>query len=793
MSDLSASEIQDFLKPYAFSRPRGESATQKTASGAELPAFGESKLLTTSLSQSVNVLRSSYDRLEQILGNLSSSKKLAEEAALSSDSTLRDEAYAKLRSLAGGIDVLADQSRFNNQRMLDGSPATLASNSAGGTQVLDLRNMMTFGEDSLQLVEYVDDARVEAYVSESAQQLNSNVKFNGISVDSASYSPPADPEDEIEDGDYRLQIIYEGEHSTVHLTNAYLEPVATMEDVDLSGDGTEVVDFGNGISIEIGKSTAYSPIGVDKWDYERRGPVDYLANVSYLKVRRQDLLVDSDEKFIRDASLKSADTVTTDDGGTLSFGVPDYNPTNVTEDTLEPGKYSVKVNYFGANSTISLRDESGRIVEMKSSVDLGQNGPNLVTFENGLVVNINNDGVGRIPEELSATIEIEEVKSVVRQDVALVEDSEVNASSDTGSLMLSDVSSGARAAEEDRLENGEYSLELRYAGENSVASIRDADGNLVSFVSGLDFSSEGTNEVDLGNGVKITLENTTFGEDIATVSAKFTVSDKARSANQEAQDTSAKAELLTSNRLEDDEGGSLEITEFRTGALFPEEEPLEAGDYTVEVHYFGKFSIVTLKGEDGRPIKYEAPVDLSRDTASLVSFQNGLDFVLDNRNFSDTGEKVTATVRYEPEKTGVSAAFDFAAYAKQVEQSMEVIQEQMTLVDDTFYTINIQKQLSEQYQQIARNATNSAGANAITLLSNSVNSDTVSVFSAGRSNSQAAQNIQMILATAGTSQASNYQYSAADIISSSGNLDQNSVLGILSGQSSGSSSIAGII
>lgn len=776
MDELTPADIQKFLDPFTFAQPRGENAVRKTTKGEVLPEFGESTLLTTNLSQSVNVLRSAYDRLETVLGNLSTSSKLAKEAATSSDSDLRDEAYAKIRSLAAGIDQLVDQSRFNNQRMLDGSPATLVSTLSGGSTVLDLENLLTYGEDSLQLTQLVSTAQVALFFSEASSQLNSNRSGLGIEAISADYVPPEDEADELEDGDYRIQVKYEGAHSTVYLTNQYLEPIATVKDVDLSGDGVETVDFGNGVAITLDKSTAASPPGVDKWDYETRGPVSYYADVFFTKYYQQEMLVNGQEKFVKEAVLKKGAEVATDDGGKLSFGAVSFEGSSLSADALEEGTYTVKVNYFGSNSNVTLRDENGRLVELKSGVDLSQSGANAIEFDNGLVVNIDNDGAGRVPEEFSGTVEVRQASLGTTREASLTKATNDAIYGGGGSLQISSIGNGATPASDDALAVGDYSVEVRYVGKYSMATVRDADGKTVDFVGNLDLSATGAIEMDLGNGISLTIDNEAFSGS-GTVKADFSIKEKPRQAQQSGIDIGAKATLLKEGSITGENGKDLSIAKVSTGAVAASEDALEEGDYTIEVTYYGKHSVVSLKDAEGRRLKFDGQLDFEQEGELLVDFHNGLRFTLKNDGFEGFGDQVSASVHYSPAKTGVSATFDFEAYAKQVEEAMDTVVEQMTIIDDTFVLINRQKLLKDQYDQMLNSQNALRGANTIEMLSVGVDSDTAAIFEAGRGNSQAALNIQYILATAGTSQATTF--SAVDIVSSAANISENSVFGIL--------------
>lgn len=784
-NDLTASEIKEFLDPWAFMRPREKVESLVTADGKELPLFGESELLTTTLSQSVNVLTSAYDRLETILGNLATMKQLSEEAARSRDSVSRDEAYAKLRSLTAGIDIIVDQSRFNHQRMLDGSGVTLASTMNGKTSEPGLANLLTFGEGSLEISEYTDTSRVTLFFGEGASMLNGNKGRLGIEIMDAQYSEPTDPEEELEDGEYRLKIDYAGENSTVYLTDQALDPIATIENVDLSGDQIREVDFGNGVKITIDATTIYSPSDYDKWDYENKGPTAYFADVDYRRVSQQTLLVDSNEKLYKDANLIRTSPAATEDGGELRIQSFDYNASGLREGALEAGNYSVKINYFGEYSTVSVKDERGVNVALKTGVDLSAQGMQSIDMGNGLVINFQNDGAGMVPDEVTATLSITESENTKTRSAQMNVGTSYAAESATGELFIESISAGAKPSAEDTLALGTYSIELRYLGANSMATIRDADGNMVDFVSGLDLSAEGENIIDLGNGIEITVNNDHFIEGNDKATATFTLKETSRKDNHEAQDTSASAEVLRSQQLTDDAGGTLEITSAMTSALASDAEALPEDDYTVEILYFGKYSMATLTNSAGERLEYGMPVDLSAVGDNTINFGNGLSVVVNNQNFSETGEKFTASVHYAPERTGESASFDFEAYAKQVTDAMTVVEEQMFLVDEVHYQINIEKKLNDAYKNMVNNSSTSSAANVISMLSTAVD-DSVSIFRPSAANQQAAFNIQYILATQGTDQARNY--SAADLVSSGTNFNSNSVFGILAGQNTNTGS-----
>ncbi len=782
-NDITAAEVREFLDPWSFARPRNKIGATKTADGKAIPLFGESKLMTTNLSQSVKVLGATYTRLKTMTTNLESIKKFADEAALNSKSAKRDENYAKIRSLVAGVDILVDQSRFDNQRLLDGSKSTFVATMSGKTEQPKLANLLTFGEGSLELSQYKDVGRVMLDFSEGTEMLNANQNL-GLNVISAVYSEPTDSEDELKDDDYRIKVSYEGAHSKVSITDQALHPIKTIEDVDLTGNGTTDVDFGNGVKITIDKTTAFSPRGFDKWDYETYGPADVFADVKYAQVSQQSLLVDSGENLIKEVSMKSQSSVSTSDGGVLSMVSPEYVRSSSVTDELKDGVYSVKVNYYGDNSSAMLRDSSGRLVKFLSGLDLSVEGTNPIDFGNGLTVNIKNDGVGSLPEQLSGSIEVVSVKQSSRLEPELDEDSVVDDSSANGTISITTLEAGLRPSSDKALAKGTYSLELRYLGESSVALIRDSRGNLMDFVSGLDLSASGDNSVDLGNGVKLTVDNNDFGNGTGVLTAKFTVKEKPRESNNENQDTSAKAKFTSSGTLTDSDGGTVKISNFTTSAVNTDVTELEGGKYSIKATYFGKNSIVALHDEDGKRIKYSAPVDLSIQGQSTVDFGNGLSFVFNNNGYSDWGHTFEAKGEYSPEKTGLSATFDFAAYAKQTEQALEIVKAQMAIIDETEYQINNQKLVQDKLKQVSQSSGAMRGASTIQLLSSGVDSATSSIFQSGGMNSQTVANIQYIIATAGTSQEP--RFTTADIVASAANLSQDSVFGILSGKTSSS-------
>jgi hypothetical protein len=93
---------------------------------------------------------------------------------------------------------------------------------------------------------------------------------------------------ELESGQYRIQVVYQGKESSVIITNTAGKELSRADNVDLSGSGIETVAFDVGIEIDIEKSRkAYSSF--DKYDFETKGAATLYANLDYARVTTYDL------------------------------------------------------------------------------------------------------------------------------------------------------------------------------------------------------------------------------------------------------------------------------------------------------------------------------------------------------------------------------------------------------------------------------------------------------------------------------------------------------------------------
>jgi hypothetical protein len=207
----------------------------------------------------------------------------------------------------------------------------------------------------------------------------------------------------------------------------------------------------------------------------------------------------------------------------------DYNmPENATT-ALEEGSYYLKITYTGEDSYAELTSLDGVVLETVEDIDLTGVGSKTIQFESGLEATIEFDETELEDDydyetlggnELYYTIDIAETyQHVLTTDTDGAIDTSTSAElafdykmyGDTGTLSFS-----IEAKDEDddvQLDTGNYNMKFEYNGEKSSIWLYDEEGTLVGIERGIDLTEEGETEIDMGNGLVITIENEDFTYD----------------------------------------------------------------------------------------------------------------------------------------------------------------------------------------------------------------------------------------------------------------------------------------
>lgn len=384
MERLTTSQIADFNNPLAFARAREARVGQQAI---EAPR-GRPEIRTENAEESFRLVTGAEKRLETLQGNLTTMRQLAQEGegARGNERKLR-EIYGKLRSLSAGFDQVVEAIRFKGRPVFTGEPVAL--DLGPGTRPLDLEvsRLLTYGDDSLGLSTSRPTAEATIRFRTEDRIVNSGYDIIGLDIREASYLASGNEALELEDGDYKVAISYEGANSSVELRSMEGALIERQENVDLSGTGSQWVDFDTGVRLTFEMENFFSSF--DKFDFEERGPAELRATLSYRRLEAHELRT-GDEPAPESASFLY-DTPLTIQDTSLGVAEPVLSPVAPDRQPLESGTYSLNIEYRGENSVIRLNDALGRLKAFRFDVDLSGTGSRTIDLENGLSFTVDNN------------------------------------------------------------------------------------------------------------------------------------------------------------------------------------------------------------------------------------------------------------------------------------------------------------------------------------------------------------------------------------------------------------------
>lgn len=377
MDNLTTKQIADFNNPMAFARTRTERVGQ-----TEITSDHQRTIRTKDIEESYRLVIGATEKLEILKGNLMTMAELTENGKLNSNDTRKqEEIYGKLRSLSAGFDQVVEAIRFDGQTIFTDKPIVLTQGPGTSDLLIDPINLLTYGDDSLNLSQSVADASVAIKYYTDDAILNDAYDVIGLELNSAGYLPGSNPALELETGAYKVAITYLGENSSVEIRNIDGSLVEKKDQVDLSGSGTEWVDFDVGVRLQFEMESLFQSF--DKYDFETRGAAVLSASLNYERVNRHVLRTVSEEpetnsaEFITNTSLNIGT-------GQLRLSNPQVAPIEAQTQALTTGNYTIEVEYYGENSIVRLNDELGRLQGYQFGVDLSQDDSKVIDFGNGL-------------------------------------------------------------------------------------------------------------------------------------------------------------------------------------------------------------------------------------------------------------------------------------------------------------------------------------------------------------------------------------------------------------------------
>tara|TARA_B110000003_G_scaffold270938_1_gene304221 strand:- start:648 stop:2237 length:1590 start_codon:yes stop_codon:yes gene_type:complete len=384
MEYLTTSQIADFNNPMAFARTRTTRVGQ-----TEIGSANQRTVRTGDIEESYRLVLGATEKLEILSGNLNTMLDLTNSGMRNlSNSRKQEEIYGKLRSLSAGFNQVVEAIRFDGESIFTNKPIALTQGPGTRDLLIDPVSLLTHGENSLELSLSVAGASVgvEYYTDDAI--LNDAYDVVGLELNQASYLPGSNPALELETGSYKVAITYLGENSSVEIRNTEGGLIEKKDQVDLSGSGSEWVDFDVGVRLNFEMESLFQSF--DKYDFEAKGAAVLSATLNYERVDKHVLRTASEEPAVNSAEFVFSSPLTIG-SSQLKVGNPQIAPLEELTQPLATGNYTVEVEYYGENSIVKLSDELGRLQGYQFGVDLSQDGIHEVNFGNGLSFEVETD------------------------------------------------------------------------------------------------------------------------------------------------------------------------------------------------------------------------------------------------------------------------------------------------------------------------------------------------------------------------------------------------------------------
>jgi hypothetical protein len=379
--ELTKSEITDYLLRNAFSTKRTE-ASNKTHKSSKSALSDVIK--TSTLDKTLKLLKGSNESLDKVQSNLKKMKEIADSITSSSDTKEREEAYAKLRSLASGMDDILEEITFGDNVIFDGSQMDLTS--AGQYNRMVMKNLMTTSEEvGLASQETGADAKIT--YDDFCKWNNTLLGVKGLDISGATGCKITAGSKELEDGEYRLKVTYAGPKSTVAVIGNNGDVISEKTNVDLSGSGVTSVELDCGVKVSFDKTQIQGSF-TDKYDYEKKGPAVLYANLEYSRVDTFDL---AGSQKATDRGVKTIYTqkaATDAAGGKFGIGGVGLGTLDDDEEGLGSGTYKVEVYKINGDVSAIMYDSRGKVVGGVSDVILNENGTTSLDFGNGVAMTV---------------------------------------------------------------------------------------------------------------------------------------------------------------------------------------------------------------------------------------------------------------------------------------------------------------------------------------------------------------------------------------------------------------------
>ncbi|MDP0499587.1 MAG: hypothetical protein Q7P63_05755 [Verrucomicrobiota bacterium JB022] len=385
MERLSSQQIREFINPLAFTTSRSATATSSAETARE------KRIVTSNANESLSLILGASGRLDDLQYNLQS---MREYAVLGSRGSLPDHKYDEyfgaLRSLTTGFEQVVQATKFKNKEIFDGREVVL--NTGASKVKLDIKSLGLSGDESLDLIKRPAGAKIDVGYDVATLVRNQSSGLKGLDISSARGIERTDFMPELKDGNYKLEIVYQGPDSQIKIRDQFGKLLETKKGVDLSGSGQEKVQMGIGMELTIDKLQVLQ--SYDKWDYENDGPVSLYADLDYKQVyfhELQDGKEAANQTSSVDWDFKARRRYT---GPALNLLGIETNGVDPVKQELESGVYNMKVIYKGAKSVVELYDADGMLKSRVGGLDLSAQGEHDIDLGTGVRFTFENKGYG---------------------------------------------------------------------------------------------------------------------------------------------------------------------------------------------------------------------------------------------------------------------------------------------------------------------------------------------------------------------------------------------------------------
>ncbi len=397
MERITQAQIKQFIDPRSFAISRADSTVVSETDRS-------SRLITDNVNDSFSLITGSISRMDQLFFNLNTMRELAVEGSRGNLSDRKyDEVYGKLRSLTAGFDQVVEDSVFNDRPLLDGR--SLVLDIGAGSINIDMANIRLSGEDSLDLIKRSEGAQIDITFEPATVIRNQGTGLTGLDISDAVGIPVADGKTELEDGKYNLEVEYYGNASTLYLRDQYGGILEQVDNVDLSGTGTEIIRFDSGVQVTVDKLQLLQTY--DKYDFENDGSVSLFADLEYNSVYYHELQ-DGEKPF---NTTSNVDFVYKPP---RAYGDDRFNLLSAETDglgelglELKNGSYNVQITHNGADSLIEMKDSNGRLIARKSGIDLSAEGTHNIDMGVGVRFSVESKGTTTSGKTINAVFNYE--------------------------------------------------------------------------------------------------------------------------------------------------------------------------------------------------------------------------------------------------------------------------------------------------------------------------------------------------------------------------------------------------